>query len=196
MSAEYLTDSNGVRYVPEHKVSSHQIDVMKSVFEEYLSSKLCEEAINNFVRIYSNKESSNIFEELLEEDTGHSKSPKSLFSYNATHKFHYNIGSINERGDIFYVNHRKARFNIQKVIKIKNRMTNDMTNMDVRRIAKDVNINREIVGKIMYNLEHGTFDEWINRWKELNTPTLTPKRNLPVQNNPEKRKEMGYGGIP
>ena len=112
------------------------------------------------------------------------------------HKSLYKIGSINQKGQIYYQNKRKANYTIQQVISIKNEMSDDMTNMDVRIMVNEMKMPRDVVGRIMHNLEHGIFDKWIKQWKEINTPKLIPKRSLPVQNNPEKRKELGYGGIP
>jgi len=196
--SEFFVDSNGVKFVPENKVTSQQIEVIKSVFEEYLSSKLCEEAISNFVRIYSNKmgEDEPAPKKWVKGGDPEYISNKPYQISNSCKKPIY-IGEVTKQGKLKYKSGRTAIFTIQDIIFIKDNAPAGMTYKDFNEFCENLpHLSRMTIGKIFYNISIGMFEKWINHWKEINTPKLTTRKTIPIQNNPEKRKELGYGGIP
>ena len=78
------------------------------------------------------------------------------------------------------------------VLFIKANCNKRSTYKEVREVGKKIGLRTREVGRIMYNLNKGIFDPFINQddfYKLCSSDYIPPKRPVEVQNNVEKRKE-------
>ena len=79
---------------------------------------------------------------------------------------------------------------MDRVYFIKKSMSEDLSKEDIEKIGEKLKLSREVVGRIIYNIDKGVFDPIFKTYENLRYT----HRKIPVQNNPEKRKEMGIYG--
>ena len=196
---------DGVKYVPSDEAKM-QVETMREVLESlgYLSTTAIEEIITKFEE-FDKPQKKNVFEELLEEKKPQKSVSKNrkphgndVFQFNSLHKKQFKIRNISSNGIVYYHGHgrSKAKWTVKDAIRIHNQYHQGMTYNQFNQIVKTTKFGRNLVGKILYNCIHGDLLSWIEKWKAGNVPKVKPLKKLPIQNNPEKRKELGYGGIP
>lgn len=125
------------------------------------------------------------------------KTDDDIFQPNNSMKIEYAINSMKPTGELTNRN-GKLKLNIQQVLKIKTRVVDkEVTVGRAKQIASDIGITYHTLQRVAYNLQIGVFDKYIDEWNaRLSQPVLQAKTpiKMPVQNNPEKRAEMGYYG--
>ena len=188
---EVLID--GIKYIPITEATQIQIGKIREVLESqgYLSRSAIDQILNE-IKPKSEKPK-------IQKWENHSVSLEKSFRYNSAHKHLFNIGRVLENGGIIYKKGKNpARWNIQQAMVIRDHMNDDSTKgmayKDVNAIEKKVKLSKMLIRKIMYNIEYGDLTEQIDKWrlKNLQEPVKVSK---PLQNNPQKRKEDGYGWV-
>ena len=194
---EVLID--GIKYIPITEATQIQIGKIREVLESqgYLSRS----AIDQILREFKPKSKTKTKTKKVQKWKNNSVSPEKSFRYNSTHKHLFNIGRVLENGGIVYKKRKSpAQWNIQQAIVIRDYMnddsTKDMTFKDVVDIEKRVKLSKILIRKIMYNIEYGDLTELIDKWRLKNLHEHNNRHNnKPLQNNPQKRKENGYGWV-
>ena len=187
MTREVLID--GVKYVPQTEDS---VQIMEQVLKSQMF--LSDDAIGKIIDEFKNFKGEIKTPEKPKK--GRAKSSDS-FKYNKEVARMFKIARVEPNGTVIFERGRYQRstWTIQQAGDILNCMhrgkSTNMLRSDVHRICKEHNLTYSVVARIMYNLEYGDLCEWISKWKEMNTPKLTRKQ-VPVQNNPQKRREGGY----
>lgn len=184
---------DGVEYIPSTDVKV-QVGIMREVLESigYLSSTAIEEIITKFEEFPEEKPQKidNSDLKLGKRDWGDKE-----FKFDITVK-PLNIEWVYPNGTLKWKKGQKSTWNIQEAIDIYEKYHEGLTYNEFNAIVDESSISRPTVSRILYSLIHGDLLNWIEKWKRMNTPTLNPPKKIPIQNNPEKRKELGYGGIP
>ena len=189
---EVLID--GIKYIPVTEVTQIQLGKIRDVLES--QGYLSESAINDILKGFKSESK---IKKPRKTRGKYSSARGNKFKYNSTHKRLFNIGRVLENGGIIYkTRNNPANWNIQQAMVIRDSMDNDSTkNMsyrDVIAIEKRVKLSKDTIRKIMYNIEYGDLSEHIDKWrlKNLQEPVKVAK---PLQNNPQKRKDEGYGWV-
>lgn len=120
-----------------------------------------------------------------------------IFKPYASSHLPYVITSMSEDGSLYAYKHGKIIVNIHQVIQIKLRAVDkDITVDRAKQVASDLGIPYDTFNRIVYNIQIGTFDEYMSEWRIRINETPISKMPIKTQNNPEKRREQGYyGGV-
>lgn len=183
---------DGVKYIPSTDAKV-QVEIMREVLESigYLSSIAIEEIISKFEEFPEKPQkidNSNL--KLGKRDWGDKE-----FKFDITVKT-YRIEWVYPNGILKLKQGQKSKWKIQDAINIYEKYHEGLTYNEFNAIVDESSVSRPTVSRILYSLIYGDLLNWIEKWKRMNTPTLEPPKKIPIQNNPEKRKELGYGGIP
>lgn len=100
----------------------------------------------------------------------------------------YHIKRMEQDGTLFSFPNRKMIFSIKDVLKINKRYNENTTKKDIKQISKDTKIPVDTIHRIIYNIDKGTFAEYEKEFlSDINTKI--ERKQAPVENNPEKRRE-------
>lgn len=165
---------DGEKYISETEIQEKVISEMVVVLGEICGFK--KEMIDSIITNY----------ESLNPSTQISK-PK--FWSNSTTRRPLKIVRVDQYGNL-YGSRKKLDWNMDRVYFIRKNMSEDLSKEDIEKIGERLKLSREVVGRIIYNIDKGVFDPIFKTYENLR---YTHKK-IPVQNNPEKRKEMGIYG--
>ena len=190
---EDIININGVEYIRKDCIAKKVGRILTSTQRE-LDSLIDSYKINN--EIETAAKPSRL------KDSGITVKPKQRRRYrkgsdrfepNDFAKKEYKILGVNDDGSFRILGSTsKNSFNIKQVIKIRNKLNEDPTMDESKRFAEYVGVSYSQFMKISYNIKIGTFDKHIKEYinnLEANQPLK--KRKVEIQNNPEKRREMG-----
>lgn len=177
---------DGVRYVP---VSSKPNSLHRNKLEKVLASEcpyLSKSVRNSIVKKFQEDDvESKKAKPKKVKVKKPQKSPSYIFNYK-------NFKGFDEKGHILYKRGGKkaSTWTIHNVIDIQQWIDfgrKDKTS--VKYIADKVGLSETIVNKIVYNLKNGELSSWVDKWIAQNN---IPKKSVPVENNPQKRKDLGW----
>lgn len=118
------------------------------------------------------------------------------FTISKSRKEIYNIKGMKPTGEFYIYKAGKFNLNIHQVLKVKSRVIGkNITIGKAKQIASDVGLSYHMLQKVVYNLQQGIFDSYIQEWNERINKTFLNNnkvKQMPIQNNPEKRIEGGY----
>jgi len=105
--------------------------------------------------------------------------------------FNYgNFRDFDEKGHILHKRGKPTSWTISNAIDIQQWMKNGrMDDARIKKLADKYGISTKTIKDIMYNLDKGSLQLWIDRWLEKQSAS---KSKTPIVNNPEKRKEIGW----
>ena len=106
----------------------------------------------------------------------------------------WNIRFMNEFGQFFNKDNRKLKITIKHVLELQKTLSKSTTNGDIKELGKEIGLDYQMIHRLAYNYKEGIFDKFIKDWNKQQSTIIT-RKNLPVENNPEKRKEAGIYGI-
>lgn len=185
---------DGIKYIPVTEATQIQMGKIREVLES--QGFLSRSAIDDILKELQPEPKAKPKKQQWKK---YDNSTKRSFRYNSTHKQLFNIGRVLENGGIIYKKGKNpARWNIQQAMVIREHMNKDSTKGmsygDVNAIEKKVKLSKNLIRKILYNIEYGDLTKQIDKWrfKHLQEPTIVGK---PLENNPQKRKENGYGWV-
>lgn len=193
---------DGVEYIPSTDVKV-QVGIMREVLESigYLSSTAIDEIISKFEEFPEEKPQKITNDVLETEESCHENMWRGKHWANKELKFGkalkpYQIEWVYPNGTLKLERGHRSKWKIQDAIEMHEKYHDGLTYSEFNKIVDESWMSKTLISRILYSLVHGDLVEWIEKWKRMNTPTLNPPKKIPIQNNPEKRKELGYGGIP
>jgi hypothetical protein len=84
----------------------------------------------------------------------------------------------------------KTKWTIHQVIGINQYLLHGKKDkVTVRELSKKFNLSKDLTKTIVYNLKNGELSVWIDRWVAQGH---VDKKTVQVENNPQKRKEVGW----
>ncbi|RAP51029.1 MAG: hypothetical protein BZ138_06100 [Methanosphaera sp. rholeuAM270] len=184
---EEILEINGIKYIKQERVKQQEKELEK--LKATLSKVFGElsEYIEHDVIIH---------EEI--EPKPKRKTPK---KYNRGHEpFHiaesakqrWNIFKMDNDGHFWGKTKQKFRVTIREVLIVKNSFNRTVTQNEARQIQEKTGLNFATFHRLVYNVcEEKIFDKYIKQWNQITRPPYK-KKTVEVQNNPQKRKEMGY----
>ena len=103
----------------------------------------------------------------------------------------YHIIRMDKTGNFWGKPNKKLIFNIHDVMAINKRYSSQTSKDDVAKMARDCQLPVDTTYRIIYNLDKNILKPYIKEWlSTVNDIKIKTKKTL-VQNNPQKRKEMG-----
>lgn len=190
--SEVLID--GVRYVPEKDIIN--IKAIETIIKaqcKYLS----EDAINDIIRAFEAFEKPSKVEIKKPRKSRKSKYNGTVYdSLSAKLYATDGIKLIDSRGKIYWKNGSRIKkpWTIHDAMSIRAKMNDDrtdnLTKKDISKISEDLGFSCTIVARIMYNIEYGELGHLIDNW--VATYGYSKPKKVPIVNNPQKRKSMGY----
>lgn len=173
-----IINLNGIEYIKRDRIK----EIEKERDEALLKLKTIENIIHN---------------------SNETESPKKSSTYNKTNepysipqsaKMLWDIRFMNDFGQFFNKDNRKLKINIKHVLEMQKTLSKTTTNGDVKELGKKIGLDYQMLHRLAFNYKEGIFDKFIKQWNQSTAPVQS-RKNLPVQNNPEKRKEAGIYGI-
>lgn len=87
----------------------------------------------------------------------------------------------------------KAKWTIHTILQLKGYIPGDLS---TREIAKKVGLDPTTTDPLMFMIETGRFDKYLSQWEQIQADQIYKKvRKVPVENNPQKRRENLQGVI-
>ena len=87
----------------------------------------------------------------------------------------------------------QAKWTINTVLKIKKELKEDS---GFGGIGKKLGLDAITVARLSYMLETGKFDKYLSQWEQIQAnQTYKKSRKIPIENNPQKRRENGFKGV-
>ena len=89
------------------------------------------------------------------------------------------------------LNNKKLIFDIHDVMAINKRYSSQTSKDDVAKMARDCQLPVDTTYRIIYNLDKNILKPYIKEWLSSVNDMKIKTKKISVQNNPQKRKEMG-----
>lgn len=102
----------------------------------------------------------------------------------------WDINIMDDNGN-FFTDKRKLKIHIKHVLKAQRYIRKNMTFDDFAELRNMLGLDYYLTHRLIYNIQEGVFKPYIQQWNKQTQPKIGNK-DVPLQNNPEKRKEMGY----
>lgn len=183
MTREVLID--GVEYVPKSESVNLEIEIIEKVLKG--QDILSETSIKNILKAF------NEFKTPTE-----SIEPKGYERFIDAEKRLYtskNLVKIDEKGIMHWHRGRKiGAWTIHHAISIRSKMKSqdsELSKKDILKLSKRIGLIPTTTRRIIYNIEYGEVSNWIDLWISKYGYGTT-KKSVPVQNNPEKRREGSW----
>ena len=103
----------------------------------------------------------------------------------------YSDLKMNKDGEFHGYHNRPLKFNIRHVISINKEYCSSTTTKDVAKWAREFGFTMNTIHRIIYNLDHGTFVDFIKEYLSSANDISIKHKQVETQNNPQKRKEAG-----
>lgn len=183
---KYLVDEKGNKYIPESNALA--IETIQEVLEsnKYLTDFVVDDIIATF-------------QGLLNTEIEIKNSEKSKIDQSKILK-RDNVSHVDSLGYLHYTKgrYRKSKWNLNQVVAIQTKLNRNYENIQrgqKTRLCEDLGLDRYSLKYILKNLKDGPLEKMVEEWQMSNNYGIK-RKPAPLENNPERRKEMGFGGIP
>ena len=184
---KFLIDEKGNKYIPESDMIA--IETIKEVLQsnKYITDFVVDDIIATFQSL---KKSAKV--EIEKSEKPQVRKSK-ILSRN-------NILDIDSEGYLIYKRgkSKQSKWNLNQVIAIQTKLGGDYSHVSSEQkdeMKMVLGLNDTSIKTILTNLKDGELEDIVEEWKVRNNYGIK-KKPTPLENNPERRKEMGFGGIP
>ena len=172
-------------------------DILQINGKSYYSKNMVDREINRQIRsrlIKTGNFTDKFINSVLEPENkgkhygrGHPRPQSAKLEFNSNSKQLYKPIDVDSSG---IIKHRVGTYdwNINDLYYIKKNISSDMTYKDANDIAKFLELSLQTVSRLIWNLNTGVFDKTFQEYENK----LYGRKKLPLENNPQKRKENGY----
>ena len=103
----------------------------------------------------------------------------------------YHIIRMDKKGNFWGKPNKKLIFDIHDVMAINKRYSSQTSKDDIAKMARDCQLPVDTIYRIIYNLDKNILKPYIKEWLSAVNDIKIKTKKISVQNNPQKRKEMG-----
>lgn len=103
----------------------------------------------------------------------------------------YHIIRMDKKGNFWGKPNKKLIFDIHDVMAINKRYSSQTSKDDIAKMARDCQLPVDTTYRIIYNLDKNILKPYIKEWLSAVNDIKIKTKKISVQNNPQKRKEMG-----
>ena len=188
---EEILEINGVTYIKKERIAEIEKERDKALKDLELIKKVLGQSFKDLSSIITEdtiEEQPKIVRPTLDKVRPVIRKRKdACVPVNSAQKL-FRIRHMDDKGRFFAQNNKPFSFTIKQVLIIQKTLYDGITNGEVDDLARELDINYQILHRIIYNYNKNIFDKFIIKWNNMNQPVVSAK-NKPVENNPEKRKE-------
>lgn len=180
---------NGIKYIKQSQVEEMEKNLEN--IKQIVSSALVD--VNNLIGSQLDVEQHEEKSLILDNKSDKKESPSFVKNLKIRKgaAAPYKIDRMDDNGDFYSIHNRKFVFNIKDVLVVRKDFNINTTAKDIKALSESLSLTVTHVHRIIYNLEIGTFDEYIRTWLESANKINIKEHVRPVENNPQKRKEAG-----
>ena len=185
-----ILDIGGIEYIQKEEYDKAKKDIDN--IKQLVSSSIA--GLNDFlgaqVIVQNPKQiKKEIKEAPKREDCYALRNPKLKIRKSGQREYHIII--MDKIGNFWGKPNKKLIFNIHDVMAINKRYSSQTSKDDVAKMARDCQLPVDTTYRIIYNLDKKIFKPYIKEWLSAVNDIKIKTKKISVQNNPQKREEMG-----
>lgn len=181
-----ILDIGGIEYIQKTEYDKAQKDIDN--IKQLVSSSIA--GLNDFLVAQNPKQIKKEIKEAHKREGCYAlRNPKLKIRKSGQREYH--IIRMDKTGNFWGKPNKKLIFNIHDVKAINKRYSSQTSKDDIAKMARDCQLPVDTIYRIIYNLDKNIFKPYIKEWLSAVNDIKIKTKKISVQNNPQKRKEMG-----
>ena len=181
-----ILDIGGIEYIQKTEYDKAKKDINN--IKQLVSSSIA--GLNDFLVAQNPKQIKKEIKEATKREGCYAlRNPKLKIRKSGQREYH--IIRMDKTGNFWGKPNKKLIFNIHDVMAINKRYSSQTSKDDVAKMARDCQLPVDTTYRIIYNLDKNILKPYIKEWLSSVNDIKIKTKKISVQNNPQKRKEMG-----
>lgn len=181
-----ILDIGGIEYIQKAEYDKAQKDI--DSIKQLVSSSIA--GLNDFLVAQNPKQIKKEIKEAPKREGCYAlRNPKLKIRKSGQREYH--IIRMDKKGNFWGKPNKKLIFNIHDVMAINKRYSSQTSKDDVAKMARDCQLPVDTTYRIIYNLDKNILKPYIKEWLSAVNDIKIKTKKISVQNNPQRRKEMG-----
>ena len=181
-----ILDIGGIEYIQKTEYDKAQKDIDN--IKQLVSSSIA--GLNDFLVAQNPKQIKKEIKEAPKRKGCYAlRNPKLKIRKSGQREYH--IIRMDKTGNFWGKPNKKLIFDIHDVMAINKRYSSQTSKDDVAKMARDCQLPVDTIYRIIYNLDKNILKPYIKEWLSAVNDIKIKTKKISVQNNPQKRKEMG-----
>lgn len=181
-----ILDIGGIEYIQKTEYDKAQKDIDN--IKQLVSSSIA--GLNDFLVAQNPKQIKKEIKEAPKREGCYSlRNPKLKIRKSGQREYH--IIRMDKTGNFWGKPNKKLIFDIHDVMAINKRYSSQTSKDDIAKMARDCQLPVDTTYRIIYNLDKNILKPYIKEWLSSVNDIKIKTKKISVQNNPQKRKEMG-----
>ena len=181
-----ILDIGGIEYIQktEYDKAKKDIDNIKQLVSSSIAG------LNDFLVAQNPKQIKKEIKEAPKREGCYAlRNPKLKIRKSGQREYH--IIRMDKKGNFWGKPNKKLIFDIHDVMAINKRYSSQTSKDDIAKMARDCQLPVDTIYRIIYNLDKNILKPYIKEWLSAVNDIKIKTKKISVQNNPQKRKEMG-----
>ena len=181
-----ILDIGGIEYIQKTEYDKAQKDIDN--IKQLVSSSIA--GLNDFLVAQNPKQIKKEIKEAPKREGCYAlRNPKLKIRKSGQREYH--IIRMDKKGNFWGKPNKKLIFDIHDVMAINKRYSSQTSKDDIAKMARDCQLPVDTIYRIIYNLDKNILKPYIKEWLSAVNDIKIKTKKISVQNNPQKRKEMG-----
>ena len=181
-----ILDIGGIEYIQKTEYDKAQKDIDN--IKQLVSSSIA--GLNDFLVAQNPKQIKKEIKEAPKRKGCYAlRNPKLKIRKSGQREYH--IIRMDKKGNFWGKPNKKLIFDIHDVMAINKRYSSQTSKDDIAKMARDCQLPVDTIYRIIYNLDKNILKPYIKEWLSAVNDIKIKTKKISVQNNPQKRKEMG-----
>ena len=181
-----ILDIGGIEYIQKTEYDKAQKDIDN--IKQLVSSSIA--GLNDFLVAQNPKQIKKEIKEAPKRKGCYAlRNPKLKIRKSGQREYH--IIRMDKTGNFWGKPNKKLIFDIHDVMAINKRYSSQTSKDDIAKMARDCQLPVDTIYRIIYNLDKNILKPYIKEWLSAVNDIKIKTKKISVQNNPQKRKEMG-----
>lgn len=181
-----ILDIGGIEYIQKTEYDKAQKDIDN--IKQLVSSSIA--GLNDFLVAQNPKQIKKEIKEAPKREGRYAlRNPKLKIRKSGQREYH--IIRMDKKGNFWGKPNKKLIFDIHDVMAINKRYSSQTSKDDIAKMARDCQLPVDTIYRIIYNLDKNILKPYIKEWLSAVNDIKIKTKKISVQNNPQKRKEMG-----
>ena len=181
-----ILDIGGIEYIQKEEYDKAQKDIDN--IKQLVSSSIA--GLNDFLVAQNPKQIKKEIKEAPKREGCYAlRNPKLKIRKSGQREYH--IIRMDKKGNFWGKPNKKLIFDIHDVMAINKRYSSQTSKDDIAKMARDCQLPVDTIYRIIYNLDKNILKPYIKEWLSAVNDIKIKTKKISVQNNPQKRKEMG-----
>ena len=181
-----ILDIGGIEYIQKTEYDKAKKDINN--IKQLVSSSIA--GLNDFLVAQNPKQIKKEIKEAPKRKSCYAlRNPKLKIRKSGQREYH--IIRMDKKGNFWGKPNKKLIFDIHDVMAINKRYSSQTSKDDIAKMARDCQLPVDTIYRIIYNLDKNILKPYIKEWLSAVNDIKIKTKKISVQNNPQKRKEMG-----